>query len=157
MPGRFVHDVRRGRVFDVMDLPHVARDHQDLVSLKFHKRRRRNKSVHRHGAPVDLCQNVVHLLNARDSLERDAGVEQTLEVNFVCVLAQEKSVLTHDESPHGMIDRRVIVVTLIDGELQKMLGCGGDGRVIQADPAGSFHRHPPFRLKYDSFAGRARD
>jgi hypothetical protein len=41
-----------------------------------------------------------------------------------------------------MIDRRVIVVTLIDGELQKMLRCGGDGRVIQADSAGSFHRHP---------------
>jgi hypothetical protein len=59
----------------------------------------------------------------------------------VRVLAQEKSVLTHDESPYGMIDRRVIVVTLINGELQKMLRRGGDGRVIQADSAGSFHRH----------------
>jgi len=84
-----------------------------------------------------------------------AGVEQPLEVNFVRVLAQEKSVLTHDESPHGVIDRRVIVVTLIDGELQKMLRCGGDGRIIQADPAGSFHPHPPFQ-KYDRFAKRAR-
>ncbi len=141
MPGRFVHDVRRRRVFDVMDLPHVARDHQDLVSLKFHERRRRNKSVHRYRAPVDLGKDVVHFLNARDALKRDAGVEEPLEVNFVRILAQEKSVLTHDESPHGMIDRRVIVVTLIDGELQKMLRRGGDGRVIQADPAGSFHRH----------------
>ena len=27
---RFVHDVRRRRVFDVIDLAHVARDHQHL-------------------------------------------------------------------------------------------------------------------------------
>jgi hypothetical protein len=32
---------------------------------------------------------------------------------------------------------------LIDGELQKVFGRRGDCRIIQADPAGSFHPHPP--------------
>jgi len=64
---------------------------------------------------------------------------------------QEKNILPHDEPPYSMIDRRVIVIALIDRELQKMLRRSGDGRVIQADPAGCFHRHPPSLLKYDSF------
>ena len=51
--GGFVHDVGRGGVFDVMDLAHVARDHQDLVGLEFHECRRRNKSVDRDRAPAD--------------------------------------------------------------------------------------------------------
>src|SRR6184192_1892447 len=46
VPSRLVHDIGRGRVFDVMDLTHVARDHKNFVSLKFHERGRRNKSVH---------------------------------------------------------------------------------------------------------------
>ena len=62
VPGGFVHDVGRGRVFDVMDLAHVARDHEDLVGLEFHERRRRNKPVHRHRAPADLAEDLVHLL-----------------------------------------------------------------------------------------------
>jgi hypothetical protein len=66
-----------------------------------------------------------------------------LEINFVRVLPQEKNVLPHDESPHGVVDRRVIVVALIDRELQQMLWRNGDCRVIEADPASSFHRHPP--------------
>ena len=69
-----------------MDLPHVARDDEDLVSLEFHERRRRNKSIHRHRTPFDLCENVIHLLDARDAFERNAGIEQPLEINFVRVL-----------------------------------------------------------------------
>ena len=69
MPGGLVHNVRRWRVFDVMDLAHVARDNQHLVSLKFHERRRRNKPVHRHRAPANLREDIVHLLNARDALK----------------------------------------------------------------------------------------
>ena len=60
--GGFVHDVGRGRVFDVVDLTHVAGDHQHLVGLEFHESRRRNKSVHRDRAPADLAEDVVHLL-----------------------------------------------------------------------------------------------
>ena len=67
--GGFVDDVRRRRVFDVMDLAHVAGDHQDFVSLKFPERRGWNESVHGNCAPLDLGENIVHLLNARDSLE----------------------------------------------------------------------------------------
>ena len=104
VPGRFVDDVGRGRVFDVMDLAHVARDDQDLVSLKFHERRRRNETVHRHRAPLDLAQDVVHLLDARNALERNPGIEQALEINFMSVLLQKKSVLPHDETPDRMID-----------------------------------------------------
>ena len=69
MPGSLVDNIGRGRVFDMMDLSHVARDDQDFVSLKFHERRRRNKSVHRHCAPANLRQDVVHLLNARNTFE----------------------------------------------------------------------------------------
>src|SRR4030095_16718018 len=113
-----MHNVRRRRVFDMMDLAHVARDDQHLVSLKFHERRRRDKSIHSYRAPSNLLQNVVHLLNARDTLKRDAGVEESLEINFVRVLLQEKNVLAHDESPDSVIDRSVIVVALIDCELE---------------------------------------
>jgi hypothetical protein len=113
-----VDDIRCGRVFDVMNLPHVARDHQHLVRLKFHERRRWNETIHGDGAPIDFRQDVVHLLNARDALERNPGVEQPLEINFVRIFLQEKNVLAHDESPDCVIDRRVIVVTLIDCELK---------------------------------------
>jgi hypothetical protein len=60
----------------------------------------------------------------------------------VGVLAKKENVLPHDETPDRVIDRRVIVVTLVDRELQKMLWRRGDGRVIQADTALGFHRHP---------------
>jgi len=138
-----MHNVRRRGVFNVMDLAHVARDHENFVSLKFHERRRRNKSVHRDRAPFDLREDIVHFLNARDAFERNPGVEQSLKVNFVRVFAEKENVLPHDESPHRVIDRRVIVVTLIDGELQKVFGRRGDRRVVQADTTGGFHRHPP--------------
>src|SRR5438132_5006703 len=120
MAGGLVHDVGRRRVFDVMDLAHVARDDEHLVSLEFHERRRRNKSVHRYRAPADLAEDVVHLLDPWNSFEGNAGVEQTLEINFVSVLAEKKNVLAHDEPPHRVIDRSVVVITLIDRELQKM-------------------------------------
>src|SRR5207247_4630418 len=96
-----------------MDLAHVARDHEHLVSLEFHERRRRNESVHRNGAPVDLAQDVVHLLDPRNPLERNSSVEQALEINFVSVLAEQENVMPHNEAPDRMIDRRLIVVTLI--------------------------------------------
>ncbi len=129
----FVHDVGRGRVFDVMDLAHVARDHEHLVGLEFHERRRRNESVHRHRAPADPAEDVVHLADARNALERDAGVEQALEVNLVRVFLQEKRVLPHDETPDRVIDRRVIVVALIDRELQEVFRERGDGRVVEGN------------------------
>src|SRR5438093_6507048 len=141
--GGLVHNVRRGRVFDVMDLAHVACDHQYLVSLKFHERRRWNESVYGHCAPLDFRKNIVHLLNARDSVERDAGVEKTLEINFVRVLAQEKNVLAHDEARHRMTDRSVIVVTLIDCELEQMFWTSRDRGIVIADTAFRFHRAPP--------------
>ena len=149
-------NVRRRRVFDVMDLPHVARDDQNFVGLEFHERRRRNKPVHRHSPPVNLGENVVHLLNARNALKGDACIEQALKINFVSVFFKEENILPHDEAPDGVIHGRVIIVALIDGELQKMLWCGSDRRIIEADTAGSFHWHPPLRIKYDSFAERAR-
>ena len=65
-----------------------------------------------------FAEDIVHLLNARDAIKRDAGIEQPLEINFVRVLLQEKHVLAHDESPDCVIDRSVIVVALIDRELE---------------------------------------
>ena len=85
MTSGLVHDVRRRRVFNVLDLPHVAGDHQHLIGLKFHERRWRNETVHCHRAPFDLGQNVIHLFDTRDAFKRDAGVKQTLEINFVRV------------------------------------------------------------------------
>ena len=101
-----------------MDLTHVACDHEHFVRLKFHERRRRNEPVNCNCAPVDLCQNIVHLFNARNALKGDAGVEETFEINFVRVFFQKKNVLAHDESPDCVVDGRVIVVPLIDCELE---------------------------------------
>src|SRR5436305_11323199 len=139
MPGRHMHDTGRRCVFDVMDLAHVARDNQDLVSLEFHERCWWNKAVHSHRAPANLRQNIVHLLNARDTIKRDAGVEESLEINFVRVLLQEKNVLAHDEPPDSVIDRSVIVVSLIDCELEQMFGATCDGRVVIADTTLRIH------------------
>src|SRR6185436_9711397 len=131
-------------------------DHH-LVSLKFHERRRRNKAVHRHRAPANLRQNIVHLLNARDAIKRNAGVEESLEINFVRVLLQEKHVLAHDKSPDCVIDRSVIVVALIDRELEQMFGATCDSRIVITDTTFRFHSGPPrFSVTYDSFAARAR-
>ncbi len=142
VPGRFVHDVGRGRVFDVMQLTHVARDHEHLVGLEFHEGRRRNKAVNRDRAPADLAQDVVHLADPWNALEGDAGLEQALEINLVGVFLQEKNVLPHDEAPDRVIDRRVIVVALIDRELEKVFRKRGDSRVVHRDSAFSFHsRH----------------
>src|ERR1043166_6059751 len=101
-----------------MDLAHVTCDDQDLVGLKFHERGWRNESIHGHRAPADLAEDLVHLLDPRNAFEGDAGIEQTLEVNFVSVFAKEENVLPHDEPPDGVIDRGVILVALIDGELE---------------------------------------
>jgi len=122
MPSRFVDNVRRRRVFNVMDLAHVACDHEYLVSLKLHERGRRNETVHRHRAPADLAQDLIHFFDARNALEGNAGIEQSLEINFMRVFLQEKNILAHDKSPDGMIDRSVFVVALIDRELEQMLG-----------------------------------
>ncbi len=85
MSRRFVHNVGRGCVFDVMDLSHIARDDQYLVGLKFHECRRRNESIDGDRAPSDLRENVVHLLDAWNALEGDASIEKALEVDFVGV------------------------------------------------------------------------
>ena len=115
-----MHNVGRGRIFDMMDLAHVARDHQNLVGLEFHERGWRNKAVHRHRAPIDSAENIIHLLDPRNALEGNAGVEQSLKINFVSVFLQEKNILAHDEPPDRVIDRSVFFVTLIDRELQQM-------------------------------------
>ena len=140
MAGGFVNDIRRGCVLDVMDLAHVARDHQHLISLEFHERGRRNESIHGHCAPANLRQNVVHLFDARNPLKGDAGIEKALEIDLVRVLLQEKNVLAHDQSPDSVIDRRVIVVALIDCELEQMFGTTRNCRVVVADTTFGFHR-----------------
>ena len=148
VPGGFVHDVGRRGVFDVMDLAHVAGDHQHLVGLEFHESRRRNKAVDRDRAPADAAEDVVHFLDARDALEGDAGLEQTLEINFVRVFLQEVSVLPHDETPDRMIDRRVLVEALVDGELQEMFREGGDGRIRQGNAVGVHERKDAGRMQF---------
>ena len=90
VPRRFVHDVGRRRVFDVIDLAHVARDHENAIRLKLHERRRRNKTVHRHAAPANLAQDLVHLFDPRNAVEGNPGIEEALEVELVRVFAQEK-------------------------------------------------------------------
>src|SRR6266513_691405 len=56
-----------------------------------------------------------------------------------------------------MIDRCVVVVTLIDSELEQMFRGRGDRRIGIADTALRFHRAPPSgNIIYDSFAERAR-
>ena len=49
------------------------------------------------------------------------------------VFLQEENVLPHDEAPDRVIDRCVVVVALIDGELQKMFWKRGDCRIIQGN------------------------
>ncbi len=71
---------------------------------------------------ADLAQDVIHLADARDALEGDASLGADPKVNLVRVFLQEKRVLPHDETPDRVIDRRVIVVTLIDRELKQVFG-----------------------------------
>src|SRR5438045_9739808 len=99
-----------------MDLAHVARDYQHLVRLEFHERGRRNEPVHCYRAPFDLTQDIVHFLDARDALKRYPGVEQSLELNFVSVLLQKANILPHHEAPGVVINRSVLVMTLVDGD-----------------------------------------
>jgi hypothetical protein len=81
-------------------------------------------------APADLAEDFVHLFDPRNPVERDSGVEQPLEVKFVGVFLQEKSVLPHNETPDRMIDRGVFIVALVDGELEEMLWKRRDRFVI---------------------------
>jgi hypothetical protein len=81
---------------------------------------RRNKSVHCHRAPIDRPENLVHLFDPRNPLERNAGIEQPLKIDFVGVFLQEKNVLAHDETPDRVIDWGVFFVALVDCELQQM-------------------------------------
>jgi hypothetical protein len=76
----------------------------------------------------------------------------------VRVFLQKKHVLAHDESPDGVIDRCVIVVSLIDCELEQMFRTSADRRVAVADTALRFHRQAPWEIKvtYDSFRQGAR-
>ena len=88
-----------------------------------------------------LLKDVVHLADPRDALEGNAGLEQPLEINLVRVFLQEKNILPHDETPDRVIDRRVIVVALIHGELQKMLRERNHGRAVHRNSVFSFHRN----------------
>ena len=89
MAGRLVDDVRRGRVLDVLDLPHVRRDDQHAVRLELHERRGRDEAVDRRRAPADPAEDRVHLLDARDPLEADTGSRKPVQVRLVRVLAVE--------------------------------------------------------------------
>src|SRR5436189_3504347 len=129
-----------------MDLPHVACDHQCLVSLKFHERCRWNKPIHSNSTPANFCENIVHLFNARDPLKGNAGVQQTLEIDFVRVLPQKKNVLANDESPDGLVDGRVIVLPLIDCEWEQMFRTSRDRGIVIADTAIGSHRLPPCKI-----------
>ena len=139
VPGRLVYDVWRGRVFNVMHLPHVARDHEHLVGLEFHEGRWRNEAVNRDRPPANPAEDLVHFTDPRNALEGDPGIEQPLEINLVGILLQEKYVLPHDEAPNRVIDRRVIVVALIDRELEQVFWKRGDSRVVHWDSVFSFH------------------
>jgi hypothetical protein len=81
-------------------------------------------------APADLAEDRIHFLDPRNAIEGNPGIEETLEVELMRVLAQEKNVLAHDEPPDRVIDRGVFVVTLIDGELEKMFRKRGHGLVV---------------------------
>src|SRR5678815_988655 len=75
VPGRFMDDIWRGSVFDVMDLPHVAGDHEYLVSLKFHESGWRDEAIYGDAAPIDFPQDIVHFLDAWNPLKRYAGIK----------------------------------------------------------------------------------
>src|SRR5438552_17037971 len=145
-----MHDIGCGCVFDMMDLTHVARDHENFVSLKFHERRRRNKSVHCHRAPVDPAEDIVHLFDPRNTLERNTGIEQPLKIDFVCVFLQEENVLAHDETPDRVIERGVFFVALIDCELQQMFWQGLHCAISSAERLNT-HRVSSVRISADSF------
>src|SRR6184192_366279 len=63
-------------------------------------------------APIDSAENIIHLLDPRNALKGNAGVEQSLKINFVSVFLQEKNILAHDEPPDRVIDRSIFFVTL---------------------------------------------
>src|ERR1700748_2651708 len=62
MPGRFMYDIRRGRVFNVVQLADIRGDNQYAISLVLHKCGRRYKAVNRYRAPTDLAEGIIHLL-----------------------------------------------------------------------------------------------
>src|SRR4051812_44930033 len=70
VPSGLMHDVWCRCVFDMMDLPHIAGDDQDLVGLKLHERGWWDKAVYSNRAPFDLPQDVVHFLDTRDTFKR---------------------------------------------------------------------------------------
>ena len=89
--------------------------------MEFHECRRRNEAIYRHRPPIDSSEDVIHFLDPRNSFERDPGIEQALEIDFVRVFLEEENILAHDEPPDRVIDRRILVVALINRELQKMI------------------------------------
>jgi hypothetical protein len=107
--------------------------------LEFHEGRWRNEAVNRHRPPANLAEDLVHFANPWNALKGDPGIEQSLEINLVGILLQEKCVLPHDEAPNRVIDRSVIVVALIDRELKQVFWKRGDSRVVHRDSVFSFH------------------
>ena len=110
-----------------------------LVGLEFHESRWRNEAVNRHRPPANLAEDLIHFTDPRNALKGDPGIEQSLEINLVGILLQEKHILPHDETPDRVIDRGIIVVALIDRELEQVFWKRGDSRVVHRDSVFSFH------------------
>ena len=75
VPGRFMNDIRRRSVFDMMDLPHVAGDNEYLVSLELHESGWRDEAIYGDRAPINFPQDIVHFLDAWNPLKRYAGIK----------------------------------------------------------------------------------
>ena len=130
----FVDHVGRGRVRQVLDRTHLGRDRQDAERLKLLERARRNEPVDAHRAPAEPAQARVHLGDARDALDAHAGVLEPARICRMRGVAQAVVHLQEYEAPHGLIDRRVRIVVLLDHEASQVRRnalSGGRHRVPQ--------------------------
>ena len=96
-------------------MPHmtdIGRDDEDLVRVEFHEGGRRHESVHNHGAPADLAQGLVHIVDMGDAVNANAGRLKTLKIGGMGCVSKDVQISAHHIAPHGMILLGVGVVFL---------------------------------------------
>lgn len=122
MAGCFVDDIGRRGVGDLVGGTDIGGDHQHIVSLELHKRRRGDKPVDRHGRPADLLQDAVHAVHVGDGVDADPGFPEAVSVRAMGVPAQKTHVLPHHVTPYRVILRGIGMVRLINHQAQQVAG-----------------------------------
>ena len=122
VPARFVHDVGRGSVRQVLDAADLGGDRQDAERLELLKRARRDEAVDADRAPAERAQAAVHLGDPRNPLDRHPGLRQAAGIGRVGRALQPVVHLQQNEAPDRLIHGGVRVVVLLHDEPSEMVG-----------------------------------